>query len=551
MRLNFRSFIFSCRTCWYTLCVLGITLTAQAQTSPVGWMDMDATLRNLQLLGQLDPNISFAVRPLHYKPGIVRRNSTGATIKDIFDDMDSSGSLFRSIHFDDNKGVLRILPTQFTFKNNSHHPFGWNDEAMIAAKGVQTVVSAGVYSRYGPISVQLQPQWVRSQNATFENNGSWGAPTTGFQEKVWMGQSSVLLHVGGFATGLSTENLWWGPGQYSSLLLSNNAPGFRHFTLGTTQPLCLPIGSFEGQLVTGRLDEDSSIAGLFENFNLKPSTLTDQWRYFNAVVVTYQPSFFKNFHLGATRAFQTYKKDFQALGGRFIQRYLPVLTNIFKDKGDDPITNPGAAQGSNRDQQISLFTRWVFPKAHSEFYFEYGWNDHKSNLRDLGLDPVHAAAYVVGARKLLTLPRQHIVELSAEMTHLSQPVDYVLRGAGNWYLHYGVQQGMTNQRQILGAGSGVGNNVQTLKLTWLKGFARLGFTVQQVQHDPKATAGSNFFALRDVFWNEWAYGLNGRYRLGRFMLSGDVQFTRSKNYAWTRDNLRDNFYSYLQLSYLW
>jgi hypothetical protein len=514
-----------------------------AQTSPVGWVDMDATLRNLQLLGQLDPNISFAVRPIHYKPGIAKRNSTGATIQDIFNDLDSSGSLFRTIHFDDNKGVVRILPTQFTFKNNSHHPFGWNDEAMIAAKGVQTVVSAGVYSRYGPVSVQFQPQWVRSQNAQFENNASYGATVSGLQEKFLLGQSSALLHVGGFAAGLSTQNLWWGPGQYSSLLLSNNAPGFTHFTLSTTQPFCLPIGSFEGQLVAGRLDEDSSFTGgLWENFHLKPRTFTDQWRYFNAVVVTFQPSFFKNFHLGATRAFQIYKSDFQSLGGRFIQRYLPVLTNIFKSKGDDPV---------GRDQQLSLFARWVFPKAHSEFYFEYGWNDHKGNMRDFALDPVHAAAYIVGGRKLLPLNRNNFLELSGEITHMSQPVDYVLRNAGNWYVHGQVSQGMTNNRQILGAGSGMGNNVQTLKLTWFKGFARLGASVQRIQHDPKELAGSNFFALRDVFWNERAYGINGRYRLGRFMLIGDVQFTRSKNYAWTRDNLRDNFYSYLQLSYLW
>jgi len=518
-------------------------LLIHAQTSPVGWMDMDATLRNLQLLGQLDPNISFSVRPIHYKPGIARRNMTGATIQDIFNDMDSSGHLFRSIHFDDNKGVLRILPTQFTFKNNTHHPYGWNDEAMLAAKGVQTVISAGVYSRYGPVSIQFQPQWVRSQNAQFETNVSYGSTVSGLQEKFTLGQSSALLHFGGFATGLSTQNLWWGPGQYSSLLLSNNAPGFRHYTLQTTQPLCLPIGSFEGQLVAGRLDEDSAFTkGLYENFHLQPRTFTDQWRYFNAVVVTFQPSFFKNFHLGATRAFQVYKKDFQALGGRFIQRYLPVLTNIFKSKGDDPV---------GRDQQISIFSRWVFPKAHSEFYFEYGWNDHKGNMRDFMLDPVHAAAYVVGGRKLLPLKRNNFLELSGEITHLSQPVDYVLRNAGNWYIHGQVLQGMTNNRQILGAGSGMGNNVQTLKATWFKGFARLGASVQRIQHDPKALAGSNFFALRDIFWNEWAYGLNGRYRIGRFMLSGEMQFTRSKNYAWTRDNLRDNFYSYLQLSYLW
>lgn len=517
-------------------------LTMQAQTSPVGWMDMDATLRNLQLLGQLDPNISFAVRPLHYKPGIAKRNFSGATVKDVFDDMDSSGALFKSVHFDENKGVLRVLPLQFSFKNNSHHPFGWNDEAMLATKGAQTVLTGGVYTRYGPISLQVMPQWIRSQNASFESNGSFGAPTHGLNSKLLFGQSSALVHVGGFAAGLSTENLWWGPGQYSSLLLSNNAPGFTHVTLSTTQPLCLPIGTIEGQIVAGRLDEDSADGGLYENFHLKPAALSDQWRYFNAVVVTYQPSFFKNFHIGATRAFQVYKKDFQALSGQFIQRYLPVLTNIFKDNGDDPIA---------RDQQISVFTRWVFPKAHGEFYFEYGWNDHKANARDLSLDPVHAAAYIVGGRKLQQVGKKSFLELSAEMTHMSQSVDYLLRGAGNWYLHGGVAQGMTHQRQILGAGSGEGNNVNTVKLTWLKGFTRLGISVQQIQHDPMALVTPTPLRLRDIFWNEWAYGIQGRYRVGRLMISGDVQLTHSANYAWEKGLLRDNFYSYLQLSYCW
>ena len=49
---------------------------------------------------------------------------------------------------------------------------------------------------------------------------SYGATVSGLQEKFLLGQSSALLHVGGFAAGLSTQNLWWGPGQYSSLLLS-------------------------------------------------------------------------------------------------------------------------------------------------------------------------------------------------------------------------------------------------------------------------------------------------------------------------------------------
>jgi hypothetical protein len=524
--------------------LLLLPFTGRAQTVSLNWMEMDGTLRNLQLLGQLDPNISFAVRPIYYKPGINRRNMTGATIQDIFNDIDSSGSLFKTIRFDNNKGVLRILPLQLSFKNNTHHPYGWNDEGMLAAKGVQTILSGGMYTRYGPVSVQLQPQWVRAQNPEFEHNGSWGAPTTGLYSKLLPGQSSALIHLGGFALGASTQNLWWGPGQFSSLLLSNNAPGFTHFTIGTTQPFCLPIGSIEAQLVAGRLDEDSASAGLYENFQLKPATLTDQWRYFNAVVVTFQPSFFKNFYIGGTRAFQVYKKDFQALSGQFIQRYLPVLTNIFKSKGDDPVA-------VNRDQQLSLFTRWLFPKAHAEFYFEYGWNDHKDNFRDFGLDPVHAAAYIVGGKKLLPLKRADYLEFSGEYTHMAQPVDYVLRNAGNWYLHGGVAQGMTHQRQILGAGSGVGNNVQTIKTTWVSGFKRLGIIVQRIQHDPRALAAATPLLLREEYWNEWAYGITGRYRLGQFMFSGDIQLTRSNNYAWQKGQWRDNFYSYLQLSYFW
>ena len=79
--LPFRSFFLP------LVAFLLLTTTSSAQTSPVGWMDMDATLRNLQLLGQLDPNISFSVRPIHYKPGIAKRNTTGATIQDMFNDM--------------------------------------------------------------------------------------------------------------------------------------------------------------------------------------------------------------------------------------------------------------------------------------------------------------------------------------------------------------------------------------------------------------------------------------------------------------------------------
>ena len=48
--------------------------------------------------------------------------------------------------------------------------------------------------------------------------------------------------------------MWWGPGTRNSLIMSNNAPGFLHFTLNTKKPIETFIGSFEGQIISGKLE---------------------------------------------------------------------------------------------------------------------------------------------------------------------------------------------------------------------------------------------------------------------------------------------------------
>ncbi|MFN9666747.1 MAG: hypothetical protein ACK57C_09130, partial [Bacteroidota bacterium] len=41
------------------------------------------------------------------------------------------------------KVSLQLLPASVTIAYNSHHPFGWNDAAMIPANGLQTMASGG------------------------------------------------------------------------------------------------------------------------------------------------------------------------------------------------------------------------------------------------------------------------------------------------------------------------------------------------------------------------------------------------------------------------
>ena len=57
--------------------------------------------------------------------------------------------------------------------------------------------------------------------------------------------------------GISNENLWWGPGIYNSLILTNNAPGFLHFTINTHKPISNKFGNFEWQIIGGNLSNSN------------------------------------------------------------------------------------------------------------------------------------------------------------------------------------------------------------------------------------------------------------------------------------------------------
>lgn len=511
-------------------------LSLYAQTMRVGEQDLDGLLRSYQLMGKLSEKISFNVRPLNFltasegKQRLVRDSFYGSLSED--------GALIpRAGRLMGKKGEWVLLPVMWKYKFNSHHPYGWNDEGMIAAKGLQQQISAGVFAQYGPVSIQVQPQLVTAANPDFAYTSGYGAPGVGSFPKIYGGQSSIRLNAGAVSLGVSTENVWMGPGQYSALLISNNAPGFAHITFNTRRPIETVVGGFEFQVMAGRIDEDSAAGGLYENFHLKPATLTQDARYLNAMVLSYRPSFIPGFFFGMTRAFQIYESNLDQPGMGFINKYIPVLSAIFKNGAG------GSAEDlRGRDQQLSLFARMLFTKSHAEFYLEYGWNDHKANSRDFFSDPEHAAAYIVGAKKLIQLNRKNTwLELNAELTHMSQAPDYVVRNAANWYIHNPVLQGMTHQRQILGAGSGQGNNVQTLVVNWLSGVKKMGIILQRIQHDPKALVG-DYMRLRSFNWNEWGVGAQGRWSFGKWLLNAELQYAGSANYGWEKDRKAGNLF---------
>jgi hypothetical protein len=233
----------------------------------------------------------------------------------------------------------------------------------------------------------------------------------------------------------------------------------------------------------------------------------------------------------------------------FFERYLPSVTEFFKKKINTQADAPN--QDDSRDQQATVFMRMIFPKEKFEFYFEYGLNDFKDNTRDLVQDAQHAGAYIVGFKKLVDKGDKKYISISGELVQMAQSPVYVVRNAGNWYEHGRMIQGFTHMNQILGAGSGMGNNVQMVHIEKVDNSNRIGFKIQRIQNDPRqlsATVETQW--LSPIKWTDFSVGPTFSFTKKRFSLQGEAQYVNSKNYGWSKGRL-SNLYSSLNLIYHW
>ncbi|MBT9485713.1 capsule assembly Wzi family protein [Sediminibacterium sp.] len=448
-------------------------------------------LRNQQLLGNLDSNISFSVQ---YN-SIISPAKTSWT-----------------------KPTITLLPFVLSQQLNSSKPFGWNDGAMMQTKGYQVLARHGVNMRLGIFEAQAAPELLYASNQSYA--------------KIFPGQSFLKAHIGPISIGVSSENLWWGPGINSSSLMSNNAPGFLHAFIGTNKPIKTPIGNIEFNLIGAKLNSDKNLP--YENNHNQIRNINDDWRYLNAYVISWQPKWVKGLFLGMTRSLQQYGDAVQNQQSGFISKYIPVVGLAVQKQnnlGDDTL---------DRDQLASLFLRWILPKSNAEFYMEYGKNDYGFNIRDYLLAPSHSYAYTVGFRKLIPKNSSQYIQVETELTQMSQSPDYLVRDAGNWYTHSGVLQGYTHNNQIMGAGAGFGANVQIISATWVNGEIRNGFQIQRIERDPVGRLNK---------WTDFSIGWMPQWKYKNMLLGAKVQLIRSNNYNWEKGNHSFNLHSRLMVQY--
>jgi hypothetical protein len=493
----------------------------------VGYYDFDDNIRDLQLLGKLQPEQSLTIRPYILTPKL----GYDSLLAMIDPEFENHGHLAERKHSD-----IQLLPINFLQKYNSHHPYGWNDGPLSFSKGYQFVGSGGVYMRLRNIHLTLRPEFFKTASDPYETSDRWGQRTSALS-KLTLGQSSLRIDFGPISVGASTQNLWLGPGQYSSLLMSNNAPGFNHLNIQTNRPLKTPIGSFQLNVIGGTLNYNKGQG--FENENLKPYGNIKHTNYLSLLSISYSPVFFKNFYLTAKRGFTipTQEKPSSKLTDYYLLSLKPLFRNTYEDNSI-PI-----------DQVLIGSAKYFFPKEHAEVYFEYGWNDGKSNSRDLMLDMSHSAASIYGLKKIQYLNEKSYLNFEAEVTQMSQRPSYLQRQAGNWYVHQ--NGGFINENQILGAGSGWGNDVQTFAISWNKGWSKYGIKFQHIAHDPVSITNILSTNEGSPYWDDYSYGFILKQKYNHFLFNLNMEWVNSKNYLWENNNKVSNVYIFLNTIYLW
>ena len=480
----------------------------RAQTISMDQQPVEDAMRRAQLLGKYDSSVSFMLRPLQAN--------------------DSFGFKKIDKHFLGKWGYATLLPVQLTQQFVTAQPFQELDGPMLASSGYQLMASAGMYARLGPLSIQLQPQYVYAANQNFR-----GTIQTPNYSKTYWGNSSIRLNAGAFSVGLSSENITWGPSIMNPLLMSSHAPGFEHLSFNSRRPLKTYIGSFEWQWVAGYLqDISSNYNSIAELPYIAPDN--QRKRYFNGAMFSYQPKWTKGFSVGITRVVQEPEILLQDN-----KQWNLLFRNVSRVSDQKAFVNSllGSVE-DNRDQYASVFLRWVFFPAHAEFYTEWGRNDAFFNLRDFIQDPEHSRGYTYGFKKIFKQKNnQEYWQFMSEYTRLQQASTYPVRTAWTWYVH-DPMSGYNHQGQVLGAPIGSGGNYMMLRISkhksWHQKALQLESTTRQADKYEEPYYGYTYKNPGTTKWVD--FGL--RFIMDRpyknYLISSSIALKRSYNYKFTQ-----------------
>ncbi len=459
------------------------------------------------------------------------------------------------------KKLIQNFYVGYDHVNNSLLPQNWNDGNMYPARGWQERYTVGFQLKLGIIDINMQPEWLKVQNIPQQYYP--GNPEDGnFMPKYFgsvanvidnfrqfgnkkidtfsLGQSRIGLKLGPISVGYSNQNNWWGPGLRNSLVLSNNAAGFKHLYLSTNKPIKSFIGNFEFSAITGLLDtnwyEDPDLPLMQSIWIGGIAQKNLDQRKIDAITINWSPKWISNLFFGYAYSRQYYKHQLNTYG----QSY-----SFF-------------SKDFTKVELGSFMFRFLLPKDYAEFYGEIGipnkspwpWKFFEKNPK---------TGFVFGVTKLAKFrSNKSYLRINVEMAQLQlyNPKDLFYPGnafvgglPNSWYTGDVIKQGYTNQGQVLGASIGPGSNSQTINLSYHYKYNSIGLMVERISQN------NDFFSV--VYfsgrWGQWypvlgqVWGYYNKYwvdinskiyaqimPIKNILITASVMQTDAMNYRWLK-----------------
>ena len=403
----------------------------------------------------------------------------------------------------DGRVHIRALSPEVRYTWNSDLPWSPNDGALWAGRGANRLIRAGFVLNAGPVRFIVAPEWITSENRAFQvipysapgPRSLWANNFHPLPESIDLpfrfgdqairiadpGQSSLTIDLGATAVGVSTENLWWGPGSFNAILLSNNAAGVPHIFARTAHPWRTRFGEFEGQWIAGRLSE----SGFFD-LDTMPRA-----RSLSGLIVTWRPTQVSGFTMGMGRLVMSAAPN----GVLSVGSAFDVLRSIGR-----PNTAPrDSLHRPSSDQIFSVFARMAVPNAGVEGYLEWARFEEPAGLTDLLEFPQHSQGYTIGLQWLRPF-RSGSWRSQIELSYLEPSAALRLRPEFDSYTSAAVPQGFTNRGQVLGATIGPGSSSQMVATDAIFRRWRIGGQFIRLRNDNDALFSpyTPFWRLPDV-----------------------------------------------------
>lgn len=442
----------------------------------------------------------------------------------------------------------------------SLEPGGYHDGPIWQGRGLTSDLSAGFFIRYGILSASLRPHLIFNQNQSFnlsryETNASRSVyayplgnidwPQRYGNSPFWSydwGNTYIRADYRGWATGISNENMRWGPARQNALLMDSNAPGFRHFFIETSKPKDIYIGHLETAMFWGKL---------WESDYFDDTSINDE-RYITGLTVSINPRPIPNLRVGINRVFyETIPPEGIPAGD--LLKIFEAFTKI------NFVSTSNLGGNDQADQLLSICWQWTFPESGLEIYGEWARTDHSWNWREFFTEPEHSRGYTLGLQKTFDLSNKKILSVNAELTQLEASKTGAFRGYPTFYVHGRSTQGYTNEGQLLGASIGPGSSSQYLGSSLYFNKGRIKVFAQRVAQNNDFLYRSNAMYGEDIQSSEipkyWLHNIEMRigssltYFYKQFETSFGVTYRYEMNDDYIYQNDKNHWGVQLSLRY--